>query len=59
MQSGTYKFVVERDEDGFFVGSVPSLPGCYTQAKTYPELLDRLKEVIQLCLDSVTDLKSL
>jgi len=46
-----YKVIIERDEDGYFVASVPSLPGCYTQAKTIPELMDRIREVIQLCLE--------
>jgi len=43
--------VVERDEDGFFVGEVPQLRGCYTQGRTMDELLDNIKEVIQLCLE--------
>jgi predicted RNase H-like HicB family nuclease len=43
--------VVERDEDGFFVGSVPSLPGCHTQARSLDELMRRIKEAIALCLE--------
>lgn len=50
-----YKVIIERDEDGFFVASVPSLPGCHTQAKTYPALIKRVKEAIQLCLDVSKD----
>ena len=48
----TYKFpvVIEKDEDGYFVGLVPDLKGCHTQAKTLAELEKRLKEVIALCL---------
>jgi len=46
-----FKIIVERDEDGFFVASVPSLPGCYTQAKTLTELKKRIKEAILLCLE--------
>ena len=41
----------ERDEDGFFVGTVPSLKGCHTQARSLDELMDRIKEAIQLCLE--------
>ena len=33
-----FKIIIEQGEDGFFVASVPSLPGCYTQAKTVKEL---------------------
>jgi predicted RNase H-like HicB family nuclease len=45
--------LIEKDEDGIFVASVPALRGCHTQAKTYEELIPRIKEAIKLCLDSV------
>ncbi|HEY4515153.1 MAG TPA: type II toxin-antitoxin system HicB family antitoxin [Candidatus Paceibacterota bacterium] len=41
---------MKQDEDGFFVASVPALPGCHTQAKTLTELRKRVREVIGLCL---------
>jgi predicted RNase H-like HicB family nuclease len=50
-----YTVVIERDEDGTLVGSVPSLHGCHTQADTMDELLERMKEVILLCLDANGD----
>ncbi len=36
-----YKFtvVVEQDEGGLYIASVPLLQGCYTQGKTYEEAL--------------------
>ncbi len=43
--------VIEQDEDGFYVGEVPQLPGCYAQSRTLDELLQNIKEVIQLCLE--------
>jgi len=43
--------VIERDEDGYLVASAPSLPGCHTQARSTDELLDRVKEAIELCLE--------
>ena len=43
--------IIERDEDGFFVGTVPSLKGCHTQARSLDELMERIKEAIQLCLE--------
>jgi predicted RNase H-like HicB family nuclease len=46
-----FKVIIEQDEDGYFVASVPSLPGCYTQAKTISELKNRIKEAISLCLE--------
>jgi len=46
-----YYVVIERDEDGFYVGEVPSLRGCYAQGRTMDELLTNVREVIALCLE--------
>jgi predicted RNase H-like HicB family nuclease len=47
---------IERDEEsGFYVGTVPSVPGAFTQAQTLDELNTRLKEVLELCLSTLTD----
>ena len=46
-----FSVVIERDEDGYFVGSVPTLKGCHTQAKSLDLLMKRIKEAIELCLD--------
>lgn len=46
-----FKIIIERDEDGYFVASVPALPGCHTQAKTFSELTKRVREAIELCLE--------
>lgn len=50
-----FKVLIERDEDGWYVASVPELPGCYTQAKTLEELRPRIKEVIKLVLETDKD----
>ena len=50
-QKKQFKIIIERDEDGYFVASAPALPGCYTQAKTLPELTKRIREAILLCLE--------
>lgn len=47
-----YHVIVERDEDGLYVGSVPELPGCHTQAKTKTELGFRIREAIQAYLSA-------
>ena len=49
----TQKFnvVIERDEDGYFVASVPVLRGCHTQAKSIEVLMKRIREAIELCLE--------
>ena len=46
-----FNVVIEQDEDGYFVASVPSLRGCHTQAKSLDALEKRIKEVIMLCLE--------
>ena len=46
-----FNVVIERDEDGYFVASVPELRGCHTQAKSLDLLMKRIKEAIQLCLE--------
>jgi predicted RNase H-like HicB family nuclease len=46
-----FDVVVERDAEGYFVASVPALPGCHTQAKSLDELMVRVREAIELCLE--------
>jgi predicted RNase H-like HicB family nuclease len=47
-----FTVVIERDEDGYYVATVPTLPGCHTQAKTLDALMKRAREVIELCLEN-------
>lgn len=51
MEKQLFKIIVEQDEDGFFIASVPALPGCHTQAKSMSELRKRTREAIALCLE--------
>ncbi len=46
-----FTVLIEQDEDGIYVGSVPSIRGCHTQGKTLDELMSNIKEAIQLCLE--------
>jgi len=50
MKKHRFNVLIERDEDGYLVASVPALKSCYTQAQTWEELLPRIREVIALCL---------
>lgn len=43
--------IIEQDEDGKYVASVPSLPGCHTQADNLTELEARVQEAIRLYFD--------
>jgi predicted RNase H-like HicB family nuclease len=46
-----FNVLVERDEDGYYVATVPSLPGCHTQAKSLDDLIERAKEAMELYLE--------
>lgn len=46
-----FSVVIEKDQDGYFVASVPALRGCHTQAKSLDALMKRVKEAIELCLE--------
>ena len=47
-----FDVVIERDEEGIFVATVPALPGCHTQARSLDELMERVKEAVALCLEA-------
>ena len=51
MATRGFYVVIEKDEDGCFVGEVPQLRGCYAQGKTLDELMVNIEEVIELCLE--------
>jgi len=46
-----FTVLIEQGEDGAFVATVPALRSCYTQADSIPELLEKVHEVIELCLE--------
>jgi predicted RNase H-like HicB family nuclease len=46
-----FNVIIERDSEGYFVASVPTLPGCQTQAKSLDILMERITEAIELCLE--------
>jgi predicted RNase H-like HicB family nuclease len=52
-----FTVVIERDEDGYFIGTVPQLKGCHTQAKSLDELMERMKEAVSLCLEAEGELE--
>ncbi len=47
-----FNVIIERDSDGYYVATVPALKGCHTQAKSLDLLMKRVREVIDLCLES-------
>jgi predicted RNase H-like HicB family nuclease len=50
--SREFNVVVERDEAGWYVASVPALPGCHTQARSLDDLMARVREAIEACLEA-------
>ncbi len=50
-----FQVVVTRDEDGVFVASCPSLPGCHTQGDTVEEALANIQEGIALFIEVLND----
>jgi len=46
-----FTVIIELDEDGYYVATVPALRGCHTQAKSQDVLMKRVREVIALCLE--------
>ena len=49
--SREFDVVIERDEEGYCVATVPALPGCHTQGRSLDELMERVREAIAVCLD--------
>jgi predicted RNase H-like HicB family nuclease len=43
--------VIEKDENGFYVGEVPALEGCYAQGRSIEELMHNMRDVIEMCIE--------
>lgn len=50
-----FKTIIEQDEDKNFIVSIPSVPGCYSQGKSYEEALKNIKEALELCLEEAKE----
>jgi len=49
--SREFSVIIERDAEGYYVASVPALRGCHTQARSLDELMGRIREAAELCLE--------
>jgi len=47
-----YTVIIEQDEEGYYVAEVPEMDGCHTQAKSLDELMERVRETIELCREA-------
>jgi predicted RNase H-like HicB family nuclease len=52
-----FSVLVEKDEDGYYMATVPTLPGCHTQAKSMDDLMERIKEAIEAYLAAENDIE--
>lgn len=43
-----FNVIIEKDEEGWYVASVPEIQGCHTQGKTIPQVLERIREAIEV-----------
>ncbi len=50
-----FSVIIERDAEGFYVATVPGVRGCHTQARSLDELMGRVKEAIEVCLEAEGD----
>jgi predicted RNase H-like HicB family nuclease len=48
-----FQVIVEQDEDGFFIAECPALRACYTQGRTYEEVMENIRDVIAMCLEDL------
>ncbi|MCX5982247.1 MAG: type II toxin-antitoxin system HicB family antitoxin [Nostocales cyanobacterium LacPavin_0920_SED1_MAG_38_18] len=55
MRNKEFYVVIERDEDGMYIGEVPQLKACYSQGETIDELMKNIKEVIEMCLEELEE----
>lgn len=55
MKGKEFYVVIEKDEDGLYVGEVPQLKACYSQGETIDELMHNIREVIEMCLEELQE----
>ncbi|MGF1516314.1 MAG: type II toxin-antitoxin system HicB family antitoxin [Nodosilinea sp.] len=55
METKEFFVVIERDEDGIYIGDVPQLKACYSQGDTVDELMKNIREVIEMCLEELEE----
>jgi antitoxin HicB len=48
-----YRVVIQRDEDGIFIVTCPSLPGCISQGETRKRALSNIRDAINGYLESL------
>jgi predicted RNase H-like HicB family nuclease len=57
MKKHSFQVIIEQDELGYFVAECPALKACYTQGRTFEEVVENIKDVISLCLKGLKENK--
>ncbi len=57
MKTAQFTVYIEQDEDGMFIGSVPTVPSCHAEGRTQEEMLQNLSEVLKLCLRNIKSIQ--
>lgn len=50
-----HKVVFRRDPDGWWLATVPAVPGCHTQGRSLAQARERIKEALAVSLDSTDE----
>jgi len=59
MKNKFFTVYIEQDENGIFIGSIPTVSSCYAEGKTQEKMLKNLQEILKLCLRNVDSSKKL
>ena len=51
MAKREFYVVITTDEDGYFIGEVTQIKSCFNQGETVDELMENMRETIQVCLE--------
>ena len=51
MKKYNFTVLIEKDEDGGYIATVPEVKGCHTQGDTIAEIMANVDEAIKLCLE--------
>ena len=54
MKQRTYRILLNKEPEGGFTVTVPTLPGCITYGETMDEAIANAKEAVELFLESLT-----
>ncbi|MDM7997983.1 MAG: type II toxin-antitoxin system HicB family antitoxin [Acidobacteriota bacterium] len=53
--SRKFSVIIERDAEGYYIGTIPELRGCHSQARSLDELMLRTREAAEACWEVQMD----